>query len=184
MHNYSVTVSRESDRDWISFPFLFEATIPLSADDMWQEVSRAYTDGESAWMWPRQYSQPSIDTAAPREGSRLVLTYQIPNPNNPGGPKKHATYEFDILEWHNDTRRYRYEATDSHPFLRGGGTVTVSEIGPRLCRLRWEGLYRHVATDSRSEAQGDVFAYFLGMFFTALAQNVKKKLGFATDAAA
>lgn len=178
MHNYTFTVSRQSGTDFISFPFEFTATILLPVTDVWREVKGDLIDHARGWMWPTQYSQPSIATGEMAVGSRLVLTYQIPNPNNPGGPKKNATYEFDITAFDNAARTYEYRATPDHPFLQGGGTVTVEPVDARTSVLKWRGQYRHIAGHKGKEAQGDVFAYFLGMFFTALAQNIKSKVGY------
>jgi hypothetical protein len=184
MHNYTFTMTRESSDDFISFPFEFDATILLSADEVWSEVKGGLEDHASGWMWPTQYSQPSVDHLPMRKGSRLILTYQIPNPNNPGGPKKNATYEFDIIAFDAAARRYEYRATPDHPFLRGGGAVWVVPVDERTSRLRWSGRYQHIAGHKGKEAQGDVFAHFLCMFFTALAQNVKRKVGYDETAAA
>jgi hypothetical protein len=178
MHNYTFTVTRESDDQFISFPFSFEATICLPADEVWQEVVRGMVDHASGWMWPTQYSQPTVTPVPPRTGARLVLTYQIPNPKNPGGPKKNATYEFDVIALHDAQRYYEYRATPDHPFLRGGGKVSVTAVDESTSRLEWKGRYQHIAGHAGKEAQGDVFAYFLCMFFTALAQNIKQHVGY------
>jgi hypothetical protein len=180
MHNYTFTMTRESGNHFISFPFEFDATIQWPAEEVWKEVKSGLEDHASGWMWPTQYSQPSVDAPPLRRGSRLILTYQIPNPNNPGGPKKNATYEFDIIAFDDDAQRYEYRATPEHPFLRGGGAVWVTAIDSRTSRLKWAGLYQHIADHKGKEAQGDVFAHFLCMFFTSLAQNIKRKVGYAT----
>lgn len=181
MHNYTFSMTRESDDRFVSFPFDFTLTVRLPADEVWREVREGLVDHSTGWMWPTQYSQPSIATGRLALGSRLVLTYQIPNPNNPSGPKKNATYEFDIVGFDDEARRYEYRATADHPFLQGGGSVKVTPIGPHHSELKWVGMYRHISGHKGKEAQGDVFAYFLGMFFTALAQNVKNRVGYGED---
>ncbi|GAB4150816.1 MAG: hypothetical protein Tsb0016_22700 [Sphingomonadales bacterium] len=178
MHNYTVSVTRQSDPQFVSFPFRFEATIHLPADEVWAQWVETVTNYRESWLWPTQYSQPTVDQSPPRAGGRLTLTYQIPNPNNPDGPKKNATYEFDLLEWDDMARAFSYRATPEHPFLAGGGHLSVSVIDDRHCRFVWAGEYKHVNQHEGKEAQGDVFAYFLCMFFTAMAQNIKKKVGY------
>lgn len=183
MHNYTVSITRESDRQWISFPFAFEVTIRRPAAVIWDEWRRTLVDYRQGFLWADKYSQPSTDTVPPREGARLTLTYQIPNPDKPGSIKN-ATYQFDITGWSDEKHFFEYRATETHPFLRGGGQVTVEVLDADSCHLRWAGTYRHAAGDPHSIRQGDVFAHFLGMFFTALAQKIRKNVPYEDDAAA
>lgn len=176
MHNYTLSVTRESTDDYVSFPFSFEATVTLPDDALWRAIIESMVDHSSSWLWPTQYSKPTVDSIPPRLGSRLVLAYQIPNPNNPGGPKKNATYEFEIVAFDDAVKTFEYRATADHPFLRGGGVVSVSSIDAGTSRLRWKGRYQHAAGQKGKEAQGEVFAYFLCMFFTAMAQNIKRRM--------
>ena len=50
-------------------------------------------------------------------------------------------------------------------------------VDENVSTLTWQGEYRHDAGDKRKEAQGDVFAFFLCTFFTAAAQNIRKRAG-------
>lgn len=177
MHNYTISVTREVDDDFISFPFRFEVTVKLPAAKLWEQWEMTHKNYQKSWLWPTQYSQPVLDEWPPKKGGMFRLTYQIPNPHDPSRPKKNAAYQFHILEWDNDEMLFAYRATDDHPFLEGGGSVKVSPIDDNRCRLVWEGKYRHAAGDPGKEAQGDVFAFFLCSFFTATAQNIKKQVG-------
>ena len=177
MHNYTLKVTREVDEQYISFPFAFEVTVKLPAAELWQQWEETFADYTKSWLWPTQYSQPSLDAWPPEEGGLFTLTYQIPNPHDPSRPKKNATYQFNVLEWSTGDRRFSYRATDEHPFLTGGGTVRVAPLDEKTSYLVWEGRYRHSAGDPGKEAQGDVFAFFLCNFFTATAQNIKKQVG-------
>jgi hypothetical protein len=77
--------------------------------------------------------------------------------------------------------QFKYRASDKHPFLQGGGTLKILPIDDHTSSFDWSGQYRHVNDKGRSEAQGDVFAFFICNFFTALAQNIKKEIGFDDD---
>ena len=175
MHNYTVTVTRRTEDEFIGFPFCFEATIKLPARDVWQEWITTLTDYHKTWFWPTRYSQPSVEGGVVERGGRLVLTYQIPNPHDSSRPDKNATYEFDIIGFDDENMFFEYRATENHPFLKGGGALTVKPVEDRVSVLTWQGEYRHDTGDPRKEAQGDVFAFFLCTFFTATAQNIKKR---------
>lgn len=177
MHNYTVTVTRRTDDEQIAFPFCFEATIRLPAKDVWQEWISTLSDYKKSWFWPIKYSQPTVEGGVVEKGGRMVLTYQIPNPHDPSLPDKNATYEFNILECKQDEMYFEYRATESHPFLKGGGSLQVKPIDDDISVLTWQGEYRHDAGDKGKEAQGDVFAFFLCTFFTATAQNIRKQTG-------
>jgi hypothetical protein len=177
VHNYTFSITRESDSEFISFPFSFDATIQAPASEIWEEWTTIHTDYEKCWLWPIEFSQPSVEPCPPEKNGLMTLTYQIPNPHNPKKPKKNATYQFHLLEWDDEDMKYAYRATVDHPFLIGGGSMEISVIDENSCRLHWQGLYKHVSGDPGKEAQGDVFAFFLGQFFTTMAQNIKKKVG-------
>ena len=178
MHNYTVSVTRNSDDKYIYFPFSFDARINLPAQEIWEEWKTTHRDHEKCWLWPLKFSQPTVEPWPPAKGGLQTLTYQIPNPHDASKPKKNATYQFHILEWDNDTLTYAYRATDDHPFLIGGGKLVITEIDSECCRFLWQGEYKHKTGDPRIEAQGDVFAFFLCQFFTTMAQNIKKRVGF------
>ncbi len=177
MHNYTVSVTRNTEDDYVGFPFFFEATVRLPASDLWQEWVDTLTDYRQSWFWPTRFSQPSLHDGIAGKGGLLVLTYQIPNPHDPSRPDKNATYEFDVLEWQDDAMYFEYRATPSHPFLKGGGGVRVKPVDEGTSTLTWQGEYRHDTGDVRKEAQGDVFAFFLCQFFTTAAQNIKQRTG-------
>ena len=178
MHNYTVSVTRNSDDDFIYFPFSFDARINLPAREIWEEWKTTHSDHDICWLWPLKFSQPTVEPWPPAKGGLQTLTYQIPNPHDASKPKKNATYQFHILEWDEEAMTYAYRATDDHPFLIGGGKLVITELDSGCCRFLWQGEYKHVTGDPRIEAQGDVFAFFLCQFFTTMAQNIKKKVGF------
>lgn len=178
MHNYTYSMTRNSDAEFIAFPFRFEITVNLPASELWQEWENTHSDHTKSWLWPLKFSQPSVEPCPAQKGGLLTLTYQIPNPHDSSKPPKNATYQFHILAWDPAKMYFKYAATDDHPFLQGGGALQISPLSEEQCSLVWEGEYRHVANDSSAEAQGDVFVFFLAQFFNTLAQNVKKKVGF------
>ncbi len=178
MHNYTFEISRETDRDFIYFPFSFQATIKLLAREVWDEWILTLSDSDKSWLWPTQYSQPSVTPSPPQAGGILLNSYQIPNPHDPQKPKKVTSYDFYIEICDNDKMQFKYRATDEHPFLKGGGTLKIVPIDDHKCSFNWSGKYRHTNDHGYSEKQGDVFAFFICNFFTALAQNIKENVGF------
>jgi len=182
MHNYTFEIGRETDRDNIYFPFSFKATIKLPVRDVWEEWIRTLSDSGESWLWPTQYTQPSVTPLPPGEGGILMNSYQIPNPHDPKKPKKVTSYDFHIEICDSDTMQFKYRATDEHPFLKGGGHLRIIPIDDHTSSFNWSGNYRHANDHGYSEEQGDVFAFFICSFFTALAQNIKKVVGFEDPA--
>jgi hypothetical protein len=178
MHNYTFQIGRETDRQHVHFPFGFKATVRLPARAVWDEWMRTITGVEGSWLWPRQYTQPSVRPARPQAGGMLLNSYRIPNPHDPSKPDKVTSYEFHIEICDSETMKFKYRATDEHPFLEGGGTLTIVPVHDNCSLLEWSGKYRHVNDRGRSEEQGDVFAFFICSFFTALAQNIRKAVGY------
>jgi hypothetical protein len=178
MHNYTFEINRESDQDHIHFPFHFKATVLMPARAVWEEWIRTISGVEGSWLWPRQYTHPSVEPSPPQVGGMLLNSYRIPNPHDSSRPDKVTAYEFHIEICDEDAMKFKYRATDEHPFLKGGGTLTILPVDDQRCTLDWRGKYRHVNDQSGSEKQGDVFAFFICSFFTALAQNIKKAVGY------
>jgi hypothetical protein len=178
MHNYTFEINRESDPDHVYFPFRFQASVRLPARELWEEWLRTISGVEGSWLWPRRYTQPSVRPGPPQVGGLLLNSYRIPNPHDPSKPDKVTAYEFHIEICDNEAMKFKYRATDDHPFLEGGGTLTVVPVDEGSSLLRWNGKYRHANDHDYSEKQGDVFAFFICNFFTVLAQNIKTAVGF------
>jgi len=178
MHNYTFQINRETDRDHVHFPFSFQATVRLSAREVWDHWIQTLSDSDESWLWPTQYTQPSVTPLPPARGGILLNSYEIPNPHDASKPKKVTSYDFLIEACDNDAMLFKYRATDEHPFLKGGGTLNIVEIDEHSSSFNWSGRYRHKNDKGYSEEQGDVFAFFICSFFTALAQNIKKAVGF------
>jgi hypothetical protein len=178
MHNYTFQIGRETDEEFVHFPFSFLATIKLSARDVWDQWIRTLSDSDEGWLWPTQYTQPSVTPLPPQAGGILLNSYQIPNPHDPKKPKKVTSYDFLIEICDSDTMQFKYHATDEHPFLKGGGHLSITPIDDHTSSFNWSGKYRHANDHGFSEKQGDVFAFFICSFFTALAQNIKTAVGF------
>jgi hypothetical protein len=182
MHNYTFEISRETNRETVDIPFNFRSTIKLSAREVWKEWIRTLSDSDESWLWPTQYTQPSVTPLPPQAGGILLNSYQIPNPHDPKKPKKIISYAFHIEICDSDTMQFKYYATDEHPFLEGGGHLRITSIDDHTSSFNWRGKYRHANDHGYSEEQGDVFAFFICSFFTALAQNIKKAVGFEDSA--
>jgi len=178
MLNYSFEINRETDTDHVYFPFRFKSLVRLPARELWEEWLRTISGEEEGWLWPRKYTQPSVQPLPPQAGGLLLNSYRIPNPHDPSKPDKVTAYEFNIETCDSEAMKFRYRATDDHPFLEGGGTLTIVPVDEGSSLLKWKGKYRHAKNHDNSEKQGDVFAFFICNFFTVLAQNIKSKVGF------
>ena len=82
-----------------------------------------------------------------------------------GKPDKHVSHEFDITQFDEQEMFFEYLTTDSHTFLKGGGSVLVKPVTKQSCTLTWLGEYRHDTGDAPTEAQGDAFPFYLCTFF-------------------
>ena len=177
MNEYRLSVGRETKGEFAAYPYHFEARIALPASDVWQQWIATLIDYDKTWLWPIQYSQPSVEAGLVERGRRVSMTYQIPNPYDSSRPPKNASHDFDILEFNDEEMLFEYGATDRHTFLQGGGAFQVKPVDDQTCTLIWSGEYRHELGDARTEAQGDAFAYYLCTFYTATAQNIRKATG-------
>lgn len=178
MHNYTFQIGRETDPDFVHFPFSFQATIKLSARQVWDQWIQTLSNADETWLWPTQYTQPSVTPLPPAEGGILMNSYQIPNPHDPKKPKKVTSYDFHIEKCDYEAMQFKYRASAEHPFLKGGGFLEIIPIDDDTSTLSWTGRYKHSNDHGFSEQQGDVFAFFICSFFTAMAQNIKKVVGF------
>jgi hypothetical protein len=178
MHHYTFNVSKQTEKEYLAYPFSFEAKVLLPADKVWDEWILTLTDTEKSWFWPLQYSQPRVESMPMAAGGLLILDYEIPNPHDGNRPPKIAQYQFHIVECDHEKRFYKYQATDDHPFLVGGGMVSVEANNTKSSNLVWKGKYKHLRENKNALAQGDVFAHFLCSFFTALAQNINNNIGY------
>lgn len=174
MHDYTFTVTRNAEDGQIKYPYCFEATVKMSAGDVWREWIATLIDYRNSWLWPTRYSQPSVAGGLVEQGGRVIMTYQIPNPYDASKPDANVSHEFDITGFDERNMFFEYLTTDSHVFLKGGGSLELKPIGERSCTLTWQGEYRHDTGDARTEAQGDAFPFYLCTFFTAAAQNIRK----------
>lgn len=174
MHDYTFSVTRNIESGFIAYPYRFEATVWLPAQEVWQQWITTLTDHRKSWLWPTRYSQPSIADGLPDKGGRIVMTYQIPNPYDSSRPDAHVSHEFDIIEFSESDMFLEYCTTDSHAFLKGGGAFKVKPVDGKTSALTWDGEYRHDTGDARTEAQGNAFPYYLCTFFTATAENIRK----------
>jgi hypothetical protein len=179
MKNYTISVGRESDSEFISYPFSYEVTVKLDAEELWQALLQEFKDYKQGWMWPTQYSQPSIDQFPPRKGGALVLTYQMPDPRDASKPKQDLTYDFEITGYqHTSTERYLdYGSGKRHPFL-GGGRMSVAPVSDTHAKLSWEGVYKFRLEKMHREPAGQIFSYYFPNFFNGFTENIKKKIGF------
>lgn len=178
MHNYTINVTRNSEEEFVYFPYSFEAVIGLPAAEVWLEWHRTHTDHDKCWLWPLKFSQPSVDPLPPAKGGIQTLTYQVPNPHDPDKLPHDAQYQFHIVEWDDDAMFYQYRAADTHPFLIGGGQMAITALTDDSCRFHQHGEYKYDANDPHAQRQGDVFAFYLCTFFTTMAQNIKNHVGF------
>ena len=179
MHNYTITIGREADEEFISYPFAYETTVKLPVEELWRALLNEFKDYKSGWMWPTQYSQPSIDQFPPRKGGSMVLTYQMPDPRNPSKPKQDLTYDFEILDFVDDgeERYLDYGSGERHPFL-GGGRISVKSAGEHYSVLEWKGAYKFRLDKMFRESAGQIFSYYFPMFFNGLSENIKEKIGY------
>ena len=179
MHNYTITIGRETDEEFISYPFGYETTVRLPAAQMWQALNQEFKDYKQGWMWPTQYSQPSVDQYPPRPGGVFTLTYQMPDPHNPSGPKQDLTYDFEILDVQETPEKMflDYGSGARHPFL-GGGRIMVTPVDESTCKLEWKGVYKFRVEKAHRESAGQIFSYYFPMFFNGFSENIKKKIGY------
>ena len=173
MRDYTLTTTRESADGLAKYPYFFEANVRMPAGDVWREWIATLIDHRASWLWPTRYSQPSVVEGLVKKGGRVIMTYQIPNPYDSLRPDKNVSHEFDITQCNEKEMFFEYLTTDSHTFLKGGGSVQVMPISEQRCTLTWQGEYRHDTGDARTEAQGDAFPFYLCTFFTAAAQNIR-----------
>ena len=179
MHNYTISIGRETDDEFISYPFAYETTVKLPAEELWQALLKEFKDYKQGWMWPTQYSQPSIDRFPPCKGGSLVLTYQMPDPRDPSKPKQDLTYDFEILDYQDTvTEKYLdYGSGNRHPFL-GGGRVSVVSVDEDYSKLEWKGAYKFRLEKMHRESAGQIFSYYFPMFFNGFSENIKEKIGY------
>lgn len=176
-NQYTLSFSRATEGEYTCLPFSFEATVKLPAREVWNEWNRTLEHHESTWLWPTQYSRPRVDAFPPRAGGVITLVYQMPNPYDLAAPPRHLEYDFDITACDAEAMYLDYTEGAIHPFL-GGGRVSVTAIDEHSCAFRWAGMYKHLSERKSREAAGDIFAYYFNMFFTALAQNIRKNVGY------
>ena len=174
MHDYTLTTTRESDDRLVKYPYRFEANVSMPAGDLWQEWLATLIDYRNSWLWPTRYSQPSVEGSVVERGGRVIMTYQIPNPYDATRPDANVSHEFDITQFNEQDMFFEYLTSDSHTFLKGGGSFRVEPVSDQSCTLVWEGEYRHDTGNARTEAQGDAFPFYLSTFFTTAAQNIRK----------
>lgn len=174
MHDFTLSVTRESGNGLVKYPYCFEAIVNLPAEDVWREWIATLIDYRNTWLWPTRYSQPSVKDGLVEEGGRVVMTYQIPNPYDSTRPDKNVSHEFDITQINEQEMFFEYLTTDSHTFLEGGGAIQVKPVSEKTSTINWQGEYRHDTGDARTEAQGDAFPYYLCNFFIATSQNIRK----------
>ena len=174
MRDYTFSMTRESESGVVRYPYCFEADVRMPAGDVWREWVATLIDYRNSWLWPLRYSQPSVVDGLVEKGGRVVMTYQVPNPYDASKPDKNVSHEFDITQHDEQEMFFEYLTTDSHAFLKGGGSFHVKPVGEPTSALTWQGEYRHDTGDARTEAQGDAFPFYLCTFFTAAAQNIRK----------
>lgn len=177
MFHYSLNFSKETEPGKVSLPFCFEADMALPVQEARKEWITAISDPDNSWLWPREYSIPHLEQAPISVGGFFHLIYQMPDPTKPDQGSTEYRYDYSIVRWEPDTLLFQYQAEFDndrvHPFS-GGGTVTITEVGPGISRLKWAGAYHH--TGNRQSAE-DVFANFFTLFFTSLAKNIRRHHG-------
>ena len=177
MFHYSLNFGKETEPGKVSLPFCFEADMALPVDQARQEWVTALTDPVNSWLWPKQYSLPHIAEPPIKQGGFFSLVYQMPDPANPDAGTTEYTYDYSIVRWEPDTLLFQYQSEledgKVHPFT-GGGTVTITEAGPGLSHIKWQGAYSH--NGNRQSAE-DVFANFFTLFFTSMAKNIRQHHG-------
>lgn len=176
-NQYTLSFSRATDGEYTCLPFSFEATVRQPAAAVWNEWLQTLSDHERSWLWPTQYSRPTVDAFPPRAGGVITLTYQMPNPYDLAAPPRHLVYDFDIVDYSADGMYLDYKEGATHPFL-GGGRVSVKAIDEHTCLFTWAGMYKHLSERKSRQAAGDIFAHYFNMFFTALAQNIRNNIGY------
>lgn len=176
MHDYSISIGREHNSELYAYPFSYRTHVNMPLADFWQALLDEFRDWESGWMWPTQYSQPSIDVFPPDAGRFLELTYQMPDPRNPEKPKMDLTYDFEILAYGEGTSEcyMDYGSGRRHPFL-GGGRIAAREDMPSRTELEWAGTYKFLRTKMHREDAGQIFSYYFAMFFNAFSENLKAR---------
>ena len=179
MHNYTISIGRETDEEFVSYPFSYETTVKLSAAELWQALLNEFKDYKQGWMWPTQYSQPTVDQFPPRKGGLFILTYQMPDPRDPDKPKQNLTYDFEILDIREtEAERYLdYGSGNHHPFL-GGGRISVTPADDGYSQLQWKGVYKFRLEKKHREEAGQIFSYYFPMFFNGFSENIKNKIGY------
>lgn len=176
MHDYTISIGREHNSELFTYPFSFRTHVNQPLSEFWAALLAEFRDYESGFMWPTQYSQPSIDSFPPKAGGFLELTYQMPDPRDPDKPKMDLTYDFEILAYREgESECYLdYGSGRRHPFL-GGGRISVQEDTPRRTELEWAGSYKFLRSKMHREEAGQIFSYYFAMFFNGFAENLKQR---------